>query len=142
MAQFREGHEPGIRDAVREQLAVARVDHGVCAAVQHQRACLDAPLPQAPGVPCSRSGLGRQDSGVRWPGALELEQAVHEFWMVLDAARRQGVFRVAAPRRFTRHAARRRDQPHGGGRHGVGEGPARRRARQHQTVHSFRVGNR
>ena len=59
-----------------------------------------------------------------------------------DGPRRQGVFRVAAPRRLGRHAGGRHDQPHGGGGHGVGEGPARSRARQDETVNAFRVGDR
>jgi hypothetical protein len=29
MAQVREGHEPSVRDPVREQPSVARVDHGI-----------------------------------------------------------------------------------------------------------------
>ena len=45
MAQFREDHELRARDAVREQLAVARIDHGVRRSVQDQRACADARLP-------------------------------------------------------------------------------------------------
>ena len=45
MPQFREDHELRARDAVREQLAVARIDHGVRGSVQDQRACADARLP-------------------------------------------------------------------------------------------------
>jgi len=142
MTQLGEGHEPGPWDAVREQPAVARVDHGVRAAVQDQRAGTDAPLPQAAGVPCSRGCLGRPDPGVRWPGALELEEAVHEFRMVPDGGHRQGVFRVAAPRPLGRHVGGRRDQPHRGGGHRVGEGPARRGAHQDEAVDAFRVADR
>jgi len=45
MAQLREDHELGARDAVREQLAVAGVDHGVLSALQDQRSRADARLP-------------------------------------------------------------------------------------------------
>jgi hypothetical protein len=38
MAQAGEGDEPGVRDALREQLGVARVDDGVRVAVQNRRA--------------------------------------------------------------------------------------------------------
>jgi hypothetical protein len=34
MAQLREGHEPSVRDPVREQPSVARVDHGIRVAMQ------------------------------------------------------------------------------------------------------------
>gem|GEM_PF-342941 len=111
MTQLGEGHEPGPRDAVREQPAVARVDDPVRAAVQDQSAGTDAPLPVPAGVPCSRGRLGRQHIGVRWPGALELQQAGHEFRMVPDGTRRQGVFRVTAPRRLGRHAGGGGDRP-------------------------------
>ena len=142
MAQLGEGHEPGSRDAVREQPAVARVDHGIRAAVQDQRAGADTRFPQPADVPCSRCRLGWQHVGVRWAGALQLEEAGHEFWAVPDSVRRQGVFHVAAPRRRGRHAGGRDEHPYGGGRHGVGEGPARSRARQHETVNSLRVADR
>ncbi len=142
MAQLGEGHEPGSRDAVREQPAVARVDHGIRAAVQDQRAGADTRFPQPADVPCSRCRLGWQHVGVRWAGALQLKEAGHEFWAVPDSVRRQGVFHVAAPRRRGRHAGGRDEHPYGGGRHGVGEGPARSRARQHETVNSLRVADR
>ena len=45
MAQFREDHKLRARDAVREQLAVARIDHGVRRSVQDQRSCADPRLP-------------------------------------------------------------------------------------------------
>jgi len=98
MAQLREGHEPSVRDPVREQPSVARVDHGIRAAMQDQRARPDARLPPAPGVQRSRGSLGRQGSRVRRRlGVLQLEKAIDEFWMVLDGPRRQGILRVAAP---------------------------------------------
>src|SRR6202043_3778253 len=46
MAQLWEYHELGAWDALREQLAVARVHHSVGVAVHDQRACVDAHLPQ------------------------------------------------------------------------------------------------
>jgi hypothetical protein len=73
MAQVREGHEPSARDPVREQPAVARVDHGIRTAMQDQRARQDARLPQAPGIQRSRRRLGRPGSRVRWLGALQLD---------------------------------------------------------------------
>jgi hypothetical protein len=73
MTQLGEDHQLGARDAAREQPRVARVDHGVGATVQDQRAGLDAPLPQPSGVPGSRGRLGRQGRGVRWPGTLDLD---------------------------------------------------------------------
>lgn len=45
MAQFWEHHELRARDAVREQLPIARVDDGVRGSVQDQRAGTDARLP-------------------------------------------------------------------------------------------------
>jgi hypothetical protein len=45
MAQFREDDELGAWDAVREQVGVARIDHGVRGAMQDQRAGADACLP-------------------------------------------------------------------------------------------------
>ena len=141
MAQLRDRHQPGTRDAVREQLSVARVDDGVRAAVQDQRACLNARLPQAPRVPCSRGSLGRPGAAVGRPGALELDQAVDDFRILLAGPRRQRIFRVAAQRRPGRQAGRRRDQPHGGRGHPVGERPARCGAGQNETVDSLRVGD-
>ena len=107
MAQLGEGHQPGSRDAVREQLAVARVDDPVRAPVQDQRACPDARLPEAAGVACSGGRLSRQGCLVRWAGALQLDQTADKLRMVLDGPRRQGVFDVAAPsgRRSPRSAA-------------------------------------
>jgi hypothetical protein len=99
-------------------------------------------LPQSPGVQRSRGGLGRQRRRVRRLGVLQLEKAIDEFWMVLDGPRRQGILRVAAPCYLGREASGRQDQPHGGTGHGAGEGPARCRARQDETVDPLRVGNR
>ena len=57
MAQVREGHEPSVRDPVREQPSVARVDHVSAAPCSTSvrapmRACLMRPaysLPRQPG---------------------------------------------------------------------------------------------
>jgi hypothetical protein len=134
MAQVGEGHEPSVRDPVREQPSVARVDHGIRSAVQDQRARADARLPQVPGVQRSRGGLGRPGSRVRRLGVLQLEEAIDKLWMVPDGSRRQGILRVAAPRHLGRQAGGRQDQPHGGVGHGVGEGPARCRAGKDETI--------
>src|SRR6516165_3859095 len=94
MAQLREDHEPCTGDAVREQLSVTRVDHGVCGPVHDQRACQDARLPPAADVPRACGCLRRQRPRVRWPGSLEFDEAANKFWPVLDGARRQGILHV------------------------------------------------
>jgi hypothetical protein len=88
MAQVREGHEPSVRDPGGEQPPVARVDHGIRATMQDQRARADAHLPQVPGVQRSRDSLGRPGSRIRWLGVLQLDEAIDEFRMVPDGARR------------------------------------------------------
>jgi hypothetical protein len=142
MALVREGHEPSARDPAREQPSVARVDHAVrAAAMQDQRARQDARLPQAPGIQCSGGSLGRRGSRVRWLGALQLDKAIGEFWMVPDGARRE----TSVWRRRATSAVRpgsHQDQPHGGIGHRLGEGPARCRARKDETVDPLWVGNR
>ena len=76
-----EGHEPGTRDAVGEQPAVARVDQGIRAAMQDERAGTDAPLPVPACIPCSRGRLGRTR---RRPlsGSPGAPADGHEFWTV------------------------------------------------------------
>jgi len=140
MAQLREGHELCTRDAVCEQLSVTRVDHGVCVPVQDQGACQDARLPPSAGVPCACGCLRRQHPWVRWPGSPEFDEAAYEFWPVLDGACRQSILHVAAQRHLGSHAGGRRDQPHGGPWHGIGQRPAWRRACKNQTVNLSRPG--
>jgi hypothetical protein len=142
MAQLREGHEPCTGDAVREQLSVTRVDHGVCGPLQDQRACQDARLPPAADVPRACSCLRQQRRWVPWPGSLEFDEAADEFWLVLDGARRQSILHVTAHRHLGSHARGRRDQPHGCPWHGIGRRPAWRRARKNQTINPLRVVNR
>ena len=88
MAQVGEGHEPSVRDPGGEQPAVARVDHRIRVTMQDQRGGADAHLPQMPGVQCSRDSLSRPGSRIRCLGALQLDEAIDEFRMVLDGARR------------------------------------------------------
>jgi len=142
MAQLREDHELSAGNAAGEQLSVARVHHGVSGALQHQRACADARLPQHAGVPRARGGLGTPRAGRRRAGTLELDEAVGEPGLALAAAHRQGILHVAAQRHLARHAAGRGDQPQRGGRHGVGEGPARRGGHEDQRVNPLGVVNR
>src|ERR1022692_1629504 len=49
MAKFRQDHELGVWDAVREQSGVARVDHGVLSSLEDERAGADVRLPQTAG---------------------------------------------------------------------------------------------
>ena len=142
VAQLGEGHQPGPGDAVREQPAVARVDHGVRAAVQDQRAGPDALFLSPPAYRAPAAAWAGRPAGVAGPGPRSSRRRFTSSGWSRTVPRRQGVFRVAAPRRLGRHAGGRRDQPHGGGRHGIGEGPARCGARQDQTVDAFRVADR
>lgn len=141
MPQSGEGHQPGVRDALREQPRVARIDDGVGVAVHDQGTGTDARLPSVTDIAGSGGRLRRQGSGIRQAEALELHEAVDDLRVALDGARGQGVLRVRAQRRLGRHAVSRRDQPDGGGRHGITGRPSRCRAGQDQAVHPPRIGD-
>jgi hypothetical protein len=83
--------------------------------------------------------LGRHRFGVGLPGALDVDEAVYDFWLALDGVRRQGVLRVPAQRSLACHAPCRREEPHGDGWHRECERPAGRRGHQDERVDPVRV---